>query len=179
MDDREKTPLPFAPNLVTHDNRVPWSPSSRIVQVRTLSQRLETGDYVLAGHPRAGCVERKAHLSEIHNNLFDERRHRLFTAELSRLRSTFSHPLLLIEGSPSRPLPVKPGLPPSDLILDALMSLLARYNVPVLFVDGSTVDARRNIARIVARHLIHAAHSSESAPCPRCSVSGSTSTTTP
>jgi ERCC4-type nuclease len=103
VDDREKTPLIFPAHLTVHNPTVPWAPSSRIIRLHTAPARLETGDYVLASHPNRGCVERKAHLSELAGNLFDERRYRLFTAELERLRDLFSHPLLLLEGSPTRP----------------------------------------------------------------------------
>lgn len=177
IDDREKTPLPFPAHLVVRTGPCPWHPGSATLSLSTTSRRLETGDYVLASHPAAGCVERKAHLSELAGNLFDEKRYRLFAAEMDRLRSTFTHPLLLVEGSPTKTLPTRPGLPPPEVVLDALYSLLSRYTIPVLFLDASTPQARRMVGAHVARHLIHAAQGVE--PCTSNNFPSPSSRSTP
>ncbi len=76
VDTREKTPWTF----------------SRFQKIKTISRKLDTGDYSIVGFEDTLCVERKRSVSELAQNVTQER----FDRVLERM-SEFPHSYLLFE----------------------------------------------------------------------------------
>lgn len=158
MDDREKKPLRFPLTLPIWDpSSLPTSPRRTTVRLITRSARLETADYQLAGFEGRGAIERKASLRELHNNLCSPVARPRFIAELLRLKSDHTHPLLLIEGDP---LSLTTSCPPelsSIPIRDLLFALSCEHRIPFLFLPCSSATSRQEAVAWAAAYLIAAA----------------------
>lgn len=67
-----------------------WGPSDHTIG--TIIQTMETGDYTIVGYEDFVCIERKATVTEIANNLREDR----FEKEMERL-SKFQHKFIVCE----------------------------------------------------------------------------------
>ena len=72
--------------------QVGWSFANSTLIDNLISQKLDTGDYAIAGLEDKLCIERKKSVSELASNLTDDR----FTRELERM-AKFSYKFLLLE----------------------------------------------------------------------------------
>lgn len=165
MDDREKRPLLFPRFLTMWDpSSPPTKPRQKTVEITTASARLPTGDYLLEGFADRCVVERKAHLTELWTNLTDSKRRINWIAELERLRSGCSKPILLLEGHPlSLSKDVRPHVKP-DVCRDILIRDLDEYGIGFFMLPGETPNHRRAMADWVASTLIQASWSTRCLP---------------
>lgn len=93
FDDREKYPLVF-PRLF----RRFAGASTTVYNVRCRRQRMNTGDYCLAGHESRILIERKASIMELTDNLFGSARKRNnFQDALRRMADACAHPFLFLD----------------------------------------------------------------------------------
>lgn len=153
-DSREKVPLVFPDYLVVlRDADTPTRGQTTTVRITTRRATLPVGDYALEGHEDLALVERKAHMKEIMENCLSPDRPR-FVACLERLASSCAYPLLLLEGDPFYLLSPDAHFKDPYLGWDALTRLLARYRIPYAVVSTNTLQRRRVVGEMVARHLI-------------------------
>lgn len=154
FDAREKQPLLFPKTLAVGN---PYkSHTVNRVRLNVVERTILTGDYVLAGRwEKCGCVERKKHLSELADNLFDRRKRKNFEAELERLRE-YSRPLILVEEAPHRSRQIRRKVP-IEAVRDELIRVSFRYEIPVSFASATTQSQRRALGEWVAAFLIQAA----------------------
>ena len=152
QDTREKLPLLLPKRLVMLDDTVP-APEKKMVTVElhTVRQKLQTGDYVLSGSESTCIIERKGSLLEISKNLFDKKDRERFVRELVRLREETTHPVLVLEGSPAQLLDSREG----SIAVDALIRLLQEYGVELLLLPSGITKHRRALGEWVARLLIN------------------------
>lgn len=141
--------------------------SARLV---VTTSTLKTADYVLGdesgvvysldSHPRCGVVETKRAMNEVAQNLFDPHRRENFIGLLTRMRSAYSHPLLVLEGGLEHLAEgdefVNPGL-----VMDALIRVLMQHKIQLATIPTSTPRQRRLCGEFVARWLINASLSPE------------------
>jgi ERCC4-type nuclease len=158
QDDREKKPLLFPDNLVRLDeSHPPLCRRGTTERLLVKEKRLLTGDYQLQGYEDRCIIERKGALDEIATNLFDPHRRRKFVESLSRLRAECSLPVVLFEGTLKDALvPTRSNADP-EVVVSALVSLLAEYRVTPIFLPSSSLDHRRATGRFVAWTLIQGA----------------------
>jgi ERCC4-type nuclease len=83
---------PTVPIIVDTREQQPWKIDGRNWAGEVLVQKLDTGDYSLAGLTHLVVVERKKSVSEIAQNLFDER----FERELGRMEA-IAHPFVYLD----------------------------------------------------------------------------------
>ena len=152
QDTREKLPLLLPKRLVMLDDTVP-APEKKMVTVElhTVRQKLQTGDYVLSGSESTCIIERKGSLLEISKNLFDKKDRERFVRELVRLREETTHPVLVLEGSPAQLLDSREG----SIAVDALIRLLQEYGCELLLLPSGITKHRRALGEWVARLLIN------------------------
>lgn len=134
------------------DDTVP-APEKKMVTVElhTVRQKLQTGDYVLSGSESTCIIERKGSLLEISKNLFDKKDRERFVRELVRLREETTHPVLVLEGSPAQLLDSREG----SIAVDALIRLLQEYGCELLLLPSGITKHRRALGEWVARLLIN------------------------
>ena len=162
IDGAEKKPLEFGDIVEV------WTPAGvkQRVKLHTEVKRISTGDYILAGFPNAGGVERKSGAHELHENFFTGDSER-FGRCLDRLVEEFSSPCLYIESSLTEmdraiplPRPTRHEFPAGRLV-DRLFFELAKRRVAMLLNPGATMMAKRRGGEMVARYLIQAALAQE------------------
>ena len=152
QDTREKLPLLIPKRLVMLDDTRPAHEKKAItVELHTVRQKLPTGDYVLSGSESTCIVERKGSLLEISKNCLHGGDRKRFVRELVRLREETSHPVLVLEGSPSQLLDGNEG----SLAVDALIRLLHEYGCELLLLPSGIAKHRRALGEWVARLLIN------------------------
>lgn len=157
IDKREKKPLPFPDHLVVMDHRSSADdPRLTTVILKTKYETLETGDYVLEGYEKAGVVERKKDLVELHGNLCSATGRARFLRELERFRS-FSSPALLLETSHGEKAPVAFENYRPTAVRDLLLMLCVSRSIPLMTFNATSLTARRNSAEWAASFLIQAA----------------------
>ena len=134
------------------DDTVP-APEKKMVTVElhTVRQKLQTGDYVLSGSESTCIIERKGSLLEISKNLFDKKDRERFVRELVRLREETTHPVLVLEGSPAQLLDSREG----SIAVDALIRLLQEYGCELLLLPSGITKHRRALGEWVASLLIN------------------------
>jgi ERCC4-type nuclease len=152
QDTREKLPLLLPKRMVMLDDTKPASEKKMVtVELHTVRQKLPTGDYVLSGSESTCIVERKGSILEISKNVLDKKDRQRFVRELVRLREETSHPVLVLEGSPSQLLDSREG----SIAVDALIRLLQEYGVELLLLPSGITKHRRALGEWVARLLIN------------------------
>jgi len=121
-------------------------------------RKLDTGDYSLEGLEDKICIERKASVVELANNVgFDKRR---FLAEIERMKD-FPHKFLILEFSLDQLLEFPEGsdVPEKEIsklkvtnkyMLKFLMELQIKDNVHVIFC-GSKKNAKWTVLSILKR----------------------------
>jgi ERCC4-type nuclease len=156
LDTREKIPLLFPRHLTLLDPTKPVLYKRKVtVRLHCRRDRLETGDYVLQGHPHACIIERKGSLREVAGNTLTRDRPRLIRA-LDRLRAACAYPCLLLEGRPSDLSDA--GRQPEEVLgLDALQRLLTERRISLVLMPSHTIAQRRATGEWVARLLINGA----------------------
>lgn len=142
-DTREQNPLIF-PRLLVIDG---------VGRLLTVARKtMQTGDYTIEGYEAECCVERKATLSEIANNLLTADRNRALTA-LQRL-AAIPHPLLVVEQGPGALIRPSKYAPNPAEALDALMRVLANLHIPLWLIGNCTLPAsRRNAGELIVRWM--------------------------
>lgn len=175
IDAREKRPLPIPAYLPIWDYNSPrHKPTATTLAITTRTATLPAGDYALEGWEGTCLIERKAHLTELYENLVTADRTR-FHAALARLASTTARPVLFLEGDPltlGAPLRMHGKLPPPPpfIIRDLLLHTLREYNVELMFLPTSSASARRAAGEWVTAKLIaeslHGNHRRETPPPP-------------
>lgn len=154
VDEREKRPLTIPSHLVVWDrSSPPLSPRTCTLRLTVRKTRLPTGDYLLESHPNKVICERKGSLAELGGNLLTPEGRRKFVAEMERLKSQCSHPLLLLEGAPHTLSKNTRGHDPA-LVRDTLMGLLHEYNVEMLLLPTDSSSARTACGEWLAAKLI-------------------------
>lgn len=159
VDAREKRPLPIPEYLPVWDRvSPPHQPRAHTVRITTRTTTLVTGDYALEGYLDACLVERKAHLTELAENLTTPD-HARFIRSLERLRDSCRRPVLLLEGDPltlAAPIKAHGRRPPHPpfLVRDLLLSTLLEYNVELMLLPTSSASSRRAAGEWVAAKLI-------------------------
>lgn len=174
QDLREKRPLPF-PDYLPYfvPSASADSPRLQSLKLTVKKSHLLTGDYVLEGFETFGCIERKAHLTELMGNLCTPTGRFNFLAELDRL-STFSAPLLLLEDSCFAAIRRPPGdnrpAHPPAAVRDMLLALVISRRIPLLTFRAHSLRDRQTAASWAASFLITATlHSSLPPPgVPSC-----------
>lgn len=121
-------------------------------------RKLDTGDYSIEGLEDKICIERKASVVELANNVgFDKRR---FMAEIERMK-TFPHKFLVLEFSLEQLMDFPEGsdIPDDEIknlkisnkyMLRFLMELQINHNVHVIFC-GSKKNAKWTVLSIIKR----------------------------
>ena len=121
------------------------------VELHTVRQKLQTGDYILSGAEATCIIERKGSVMEIAKNCLDKKDRQRFVRELVRLREETTHPVLVLEGSPAQLLDEREGA----VAADALIRLLQEYGVELLLLPSGIAKHRRALGEWVARLLIN------------------------
>lgn len=153
-DTREQTPLPFPSHLPLLDpSRPPSSRTSLTVKLGGRTQKLDAGDYALAGYEEICLIERKGSLRELAKNCLTPDRTR-FVAALDRLRASCLRPYLLVEGSLAD-MSQDPGIPDWWVALDSLQRLLIERNISMILLPNKGTIQRRMIGEWVARVLVN------------------------
>jgi ERCC4-type nuclease len=165
-DSREQNPLPIPGFLEILDpHNLPTKKASTVVKVEVVRRALKAADYVLEGNggvvytadasKGAAVVERKYSVDEVGENLFNPTRRPAFIRLLTRMRESWSHPILLIEGGLSTLF--RQGLHhPPGLVIDGLQRLTMEYGVPIqLTGDGRGLTQRQHLGEYVTRYLIN------------------------
>jgi len=99
-------------------------------------QKLDYGDYSIAGLEDTFCIERKASVEEIINNITKDKKR--FKAELEEMRK-FKYPFLICEFefreilNGSRFSKITPSY-----IISVLLEIEIKYGIPVHFVGGNS-----------------------------------------
>lgn len=160
IDTAEKQPLTFPPVIRT------WGPGGRpmSVVIHTKTEKLPTGDYLLASHPNEGVVERKNGPTELYQNLFTPDSVR-FAKCLSRL-SEYRSPCLYVEATQATlgratKIPTKGQVLPPGKLLSRLLMVLADARMTLLTGTGSTASGKVAGGELVATFLIQAALAAE------------------
>lgn len=123
-----------------------------------VSRKLDTGDYSLEGLEDKICIERKASVVELANNVGVSRRR--FMAEIERMK-TFPHKFLVLEFSLEQLMDFPEGsdIPDDEIknlrisnkyMLRFLMELQINHNVHVIFC-GSKKNAKWTVLSILKR----------------------------
>lgn len=155
IDTREQTPLSFPTHLPLLDpNRPPSSRISLTIRVGGRSQKLDAGDYALAGYEKVCLVERKGSIRELAKNCLTADRTR-FVAALDRLRASCLYPYLLVEGSLAE-MAQDGSVPDWWTAFDSLQRLLLERNIGLLLMPNKGTIQRRLIGECVARLLVNA-----------------------
>lgn len=139
--------------LIDTKEKMPWDLIDEYVIDRSYTH-LKTGDYSIVGLENIFCIERKRSVSEIAQNIFQDR----FKKELERLRE-FKYKYLLLEASLSDVLsfPIGSGLPKHILekirsngpfILRCLNRMQVEYGFNIVYCDN------RINAEIIALNLM-------------------------
>ena len=121
-------------------------------------RKLDTGDYSLVGLEDKICIERKASVVELANNVGVSRRR--FMAEIERMK-TFPHKFLVLEFSLEQLMDFPEGsdIPDDEIknlkisnkyMLRFLMELQINHNVHVIFC-GSKKNAKWTVLSILKR----------------------------
>jgi ERCC4-type nuclease len=169
IDSREKEPLPFRRTLTTLEGvGNPTSPTARTVRLLTRRATLPVADYLLEADPSPQCayalgvrgstiIERKASADELADNIFNPARRPAFERLLSRMRESFSQPILMLECGVG-PLcqtapPTRSGISP-PLIFDGLLRLSHTFGVAIIPIRTTTLTQRWEAGEYVARYLI-------------------------
>jgi hypothetical protein len=155
VDTRERKPLSFPAYLAVMVD--PVRRTHTTTAIRTVSQKLETADYVCLEAPEGVVIERKGSLDEISKNVLTSTGRRRFIAELERLNDCCKWPYILFEGTPATIARPTKRNPSPHLGIDALLELSLCYNVPMLLLPSGGVAARRRIGEYAARLLIRGA----------------------
>lgn len=162
IDTRERRPLFFP-------DRFEWFPvrggRGTIVRVKSVRKRLSEGDYALKGFEDACLVERKGSMRELQTNLLGDDYTRS-EAAFGRLASACRTPYLLLDFGVSEALKNSKYVEYAPT-LDALMKLIVRYNLNVLWAGNcKTHQSRRRLGELVLRTLLtYALHGEPQ--CPR------------
>jgi hypothetical protein len=158
QDDREKKPLLFPDNLTRLDESRPaLMRKGTTEKLSVVQKRLLTGDYQLQGHPSGCIIERKGALDEIAVNLFHPVRRQKFVESLTRLRQSCHTPCVLFEGTLKDALTPTPSNPDAEVVVSALVSLLAEWGITPIFLPSSSLEHRRATGKFVAWLLIQGA----------------------
>ena len=129
--------------------------STTTIRLHVVRSKLDTGDYALRGYERLCLIERKGSIREVAQNCLTGDRLRVGRA-FGRLRSECRMPVLLLEGTMSSLLKCRYTKKPYAA-LDALLRLIAEYDLRLLMLSASTVGMRQQMGELVARLLINTA----------------------
>ncbi len=160
QDDREKTPLLFPAHLVMLDTAYPPTEKrTATVALTVVKKRLTTGDYALDGFESKTLIERKKDLPELYNNLLTPAGRERFVKACSRLRSSCSNPILLLEGTVGHLVRTAKARLEVDpwLVVDALQRICLENHIQILYLPAATPVQRRAVGEEVARLLINGA----------------------
>jgi ERCC4-type nuclease len=125
------------------------------VRLKTVTQKLDAGDYCLLEYPNIAGIERKYTLREIAKNCLTEDRHRM-RAALEKLADNYYHPYLLVEGT-VRSLLSNRSIPKPYRAYDALLRLLAEYHITLVHCEGRSTRQRALTGELIGRILINTA----------------------
>lgn len=159
VDSREKIPLLFPTSLkLLSPAKLPQTLTPRIVEITTVKERLETGDYLLQSDREGTIIERKGSLSECATNCLTRDRRRFISA-LDRLAERAANPCVLVEGHPSTflrtPLRLGDRKVEPGLALDAFQRVCLERSITPIFIGSSTRPQRQAIGEYVARLLLN------------------------
>ena len=159
QDTREKKPLLFGAQPGGDPRYLPMlrdvDGSTTTIRLHVVRSKLDTGDYALRGYERLCLIERKGSIREVAQNCLTGDRLRVGRA-FGRLRSECRMPVLLLEGTMSSLLKCRYTKKPYAA-LDALLRLIAEYDLRLLMLSTSTVGMRQQMGELVARLLINTA----------------------
>jgi hypothetical protein len=154
IDDREKYPLLF-PDYITIDHPYQLGGQTKI-RITTQPHRLNAGDYRLLEYPDCCIVERKGSQSEVIKNLFNPSDSVRQGKALLKLVKACTHPVLLLEVSPSKllsPSGFMVGWEP-DVLIHRITKIIANYNLQVLWLpQPASPSARRHLGTTIL-HLM-------------------------
>lgn len=139
--------------LVDTREQQPWDLQSAQID-KTISHKLDTGDYTIEGFENILCIERKKSVAEIAGNLTSQR----FERELERM-SVYPYAFLILEFGISDILsyPVGSSIPPSKwkririrgkYIMSELAKLSITYDVHVWYCNNTKQ------AELAATHIM-------------------------
>lgn len=131
VDNRERIPLLFPKNLVWHPTR---GGKGHLVKVVEKSTKILTGDYCLGGYKSGAVIERKGSLRELHQNLLTKD-YRRFLSAIERLAEC-QFPYLLLDMTPGDLATVSEYVPDPSRVVDALMRIVAKYHLRLLFAGN-------------------------------------------
>lgn len=158
VDTQEQKPLPFPTVIEWWPDRA-HKPTT--LKIRTVTRRIQTGDYRLESWPDLGGFERKRSSLELYSNLVTADRDRASNA-FTRMAEAYHFPYLLIEETPttilqSCELPRAMGgyTVQGGSIADRLFEAVSRHNLGLIWGGrGSTEQSRRALGEIVVRILL-------------------------
>lgn len=152
VDSREQYPIKFPATLrIVH----PEQPRKQLlVKVEVRKKALPYGDYRLAEYPECCVIERKAGQRELYKNIFNPK-DAVRQAKSFRKLSQCEFPYLLIELTPAQILRRNPHIPDTEILLNRLGLVLAKYGFHVLWIPwrSRSKTARTQLGMFLA-HLM-------------------------
>jgi len=152
VDSRERCPIKFPATLkIVHPER----PRKQIlIKVKTRKIALPYGDYRLAKYPDCCVIERKAGQRELYKNIFNPR-DAVRQAKSFRKLSQCEFPYLLIELTPAEILQQNPHIPDTEILLNRLGMVFAKYGFHILWIPWrSRKRTRRGQLGTFLAHLM-------------------------
>lgn len=131
VDTRERRPISFPKTIkIVH----PEQPNKYfLLGVKTVRTKLDFGDYRLAKYPNCCVIERKAGQRELYKNIYNPR-DSVRQAKSFRKLAQCEFPYLLIELTPAEILRANPHIPDTELLLNRLGLVIAKYGFHMLWV---------------------------------------------
>lgn len=155
VDTREKYPLLFPATIQYWPKRLAAKPTT--IVLRPTKRRLDTGDYLLARWPTTCIVERKASSSELWGNLMTSDFPRA-EAALTRLAEGCTHPILLLDMSPTEALRRSEYCMEPARALDQLYRMVISMGIHLLWAGNCRANGpRRALGEQAVRLMLAAA----------------------
>lgn len=131
VDTREKYPIKFPKTIrIVHPEKpYKWL----LVGVETIRATLPFGDYRVKKYPDCCVIERKAGQRELYKNIFNPK-DAVRQAKSFRKLSGCEFPYLLIELTPAEILQRNPHIPDTEILLNRLSLVFAKYGFHVLWI---------------------------------------------
>lgn len=158
IDSREQKPLLFPSTIQVQGKS---STSTRRLQVRKFTKKLDVGDYRLKCRNSKAIIERKGSAHEIIKNLFDKKDMRRQGRSFKKLADATDYPYLLLAFNPGdierackrRLVPSAPKS--ADIVIERLMSVVNRYGLKIIWMTSTkSKSARRTIGSVVIQILL-------------------------
>jgi len=169
-DIREKDKAIFPSSFEWKDDRG----HEKILKVKTTTETLKTGDYLLRGYEKAAMIERKGSIQEIRDNLYTADRHR-FRRCIARLVEATDLPYFWVTIPLTKLTDPKYGGQQCGEVMDAMMRWVHRNRLRLIWLPfEKSVSNRRKAGEIILRVLWnHAWESQHEIVLPRDPAIGS------